>query len=147
MGTSTAMTIGEVARRTGLATSAVRYYEQLGLIPPAARRGGRRLFDQRALTQLRVVVLAREVGFTLAEIRQLVAEFRQQRWRKLAERKLDEIRQARARLEAMSSLLEKLLRCACFDLDVCGRALQRHGLGGPLPAPAPRRARRRRAVP
>jgi MerR family redox-sensitive transcriptional activator SoxR len=145
---SATMTIGEVAREAGLATSAVRYYEQLGLIPPAVRRSGRRVFDQRALTQLRVVVLAREVGFSLDEIRQLVAEFRRQRWRPLAERKLREIAATQAQLRAMSAMLERLLQCRCFDVEVCGRALRRHGLGGPPAPSAPRlRPRRRAAVP
>ncbi|MEP6995934.1 MAG: MerR family transcriptional regulator, partial [Acidobacteriota bacterium] len=69
------MQIGELSRRTGLSPSAIRYYEQERLIPPPARVSGRRLFDQRALAQLVVVQLARDAGFTIAEIRSLVTEF------------------------------------------------------------------------
>jgi MerR family transcriptional regulator, redox-sensitive transcriptional activator SoxR len=122
------MKIGELARRTGISTSAIRYYEEEGLLPRAARLSGQRSFDDRSLLQLVVVQLAKDAGFTLAEIRQLVTEFRQHRWRRLAERKLVEIAQASARLATMKRLLARLLRCSCFDLEVCGRALQKHGL-------------------
>lgn len=119
------MKIGEVSRRTGISTSAIRYYEQEGLLPRAARLSGQRSFDDRSLLQLVVVQLAKDAGFTLAEIRQLVTEFRQHRWRRLAERKLGEIQVAAKRLRAMTFLLEKLLKCKCPDLEFCGRALRR----------------------
>jgi DNA-binding transcriptional MerR regulator len=119
------MLIGELSRKMGLAPSAVRFYEQEGLIPRAPRRAGRRVFDERALTHLTVVRLAIDAGFTLAEIRRLVNEFGKNRWRSLAQRKLGEVRRAAERLQAMTVLLEKLLRCACPDIDVCGRAIAR----------------------
>ncbi len=72
-----------------------------------------------------MVQLARDAGFTLAEIRQLVTEFGQNRWRRLAERKLAEIQATAERLRAMTTLLEKLLRCRCPDLEFCGRVIQR----------------------
>ena len=118
------MTIGEVAKRTGLAPSAIRFYEEERLIQPAGRRSGRRVFDERALAQLAVVELAKRAGFTLAEVRQLVTDFGKTRWRRLAERKLGEVREAARRLETMTILLEKLLGCRCPDLDVCGRVIQ-----------------------
>ena len=120
------MTIGELSRRTGLSPSAIRYYEQERLIVGPPRSSGRRVFDDRSVAQLAVVRLARDAGFTIGEIRQLVTEFGAHRWRRLAERKRVEIRVATERLLAMSALLEKLLGCACPDIEFCGRALQRH---------------------
>lgn len=119
------MLIGELSRLSGIASSAIRFYEQERLIPRAARLSGRRVFDHRSLAQLVVVQLAKNAGFRLAEIRQLVNEFGQNRWRRLAERKLGEIQVAAERLRAMTFLLEKLLKCRCPDLEFCGRALQR----------------------
>lgn len=125
------MLIGELARRAGIASSAIRFYEQEGLLPRAARLSGRRVFDDRSLANLRVVRLAGDAGFTLAEIRQLVTEFGAHRWRRLAERKLVEIQTAKQRLGAMTLLLEKLLECKCPDLEFCGRAIEKAGTRGP----------------
>ena len=80
------MLIGDLAERTGLAASAIRYYEERGLIPRARRVAGRRQYDERDLAPLLVVQLAIDAGFTLAEARQLVSEFGRDRWRRLAER-------------------------------------------------------------
>jgi MerR family redox-sensitive transcriptional activator SoxR len=117
------MTIGELSRRTGLSPSAIRYYEGERLIPPPRRRSGRRDFDAGTLSQLVVVQLARDAGFSVAEVCSLVTEFGRERWRKLAERKLGEIRSAAERLRLMTGLLEKLLGCECPDIEFCGRAI------------------------
>src|SRR5215471_7581184 len=105
------MLIGELAERTGLATSAIRYYEQQGLIPRARRVAGRRQFDEKDLAPLLVVRLAIDAGFTLSEARQLVRDFGRDGWRRLAEKKRAEIRAASARLATMDELLARLLRC------------------------------------
>lgn len=136
------MEIGELSRRTGLSPSAIRYYEQERLIPRAERRSGRRVFDDGTLAQLVVVQLARGAGFTLAEIRQLVNEFGRNRWRRLAQRKLGEIRLTTERLRTMSALLTELLECACPDIEACGRALRREARRRGLePAPGGRASR------
>jgi MerR family transcriptional regulator, redox-sensitive transcriptional activator SoxR len=119
------MRIGELSRRTGLSPSAIRYYEGERLIPTAERVSGRRTFDEGVLAQLVVVRLARDAGFTIAEIRGLVTEFGQNRWRRMAERKLGEIRATAKRLEMMTILLTKLLDCECPDIEFCGRVLRR----------------------
>ncbi|MGH7749921.1 MAG: MerR family transcriptional regulator, partial [Candidatus Dormibacteria bacterium] len=69
------MTIGEVASRAGIRASAIRYYERSGVLPPAARAGARRQYDEAVLKQLAVVILAREAGFTIREIRALFRDF------------------------------------------------------------------------
>src|SRR5438093_607943 len=65
------LAISDVARVFGLRTSAIRYYEQIGILPPAMRKNGQRRYDNSALFRLAVVQRARETGFTLEEIRQL----------------------------------------------------------------------------
>jgi MerR family redox-sensitive transcriptional activator SoxR len=119
------MTIGELAERTGIAASAIRYYEEKKLMRPPRRVSGRRVFDDDAVAELTVVQLAKDAGFTLAEIRQLVNDFPVSRWKRLAEKKLRDIEVASARLRMMTTLLEKLIKCQCFDLETCGRALRK----------------------
>jgi DNA-binding transcriptional MerR regulator len=119
------MTIGELSRRTGLPSSTIRFYERERLLPSPPRVATRRVFKDDAVAQLAVVRLAREAGFTLSEIRRLVNDFGRDRWRRLAETKLSEIRASENRLRAMAALLTKLLDCRCRDLQVCGRLIGR----------------------
>jgi DNA-binding transcriptional MerR regulator len=69
---SQVLTIGELAQRTGVATTALRYYDELDLVSPAARSGGQRRYDDAAVRQVGVVLLLRDLGFTLAEIARFV---------------------------------------------------------------------------
>src|SRR5919201_2302566 len=73
-GTPRLLSIGELAERSGVATTALRYYDQLGLVRPAAREpGGRRHYAASAVAEVGVIRFFREVGFTLAEIHCLLA--------------------------------------------------------------------------
>ena len=65
------LTIGEVADRTGVAASALRYYEREGLIPKARRRGGKRVWLEDVVDRLALIGLAKSAGFTVSEIRTL----------------------------------------------------------------------------
>jgi len=67
------LTIGELARRVGVATSALRYYEELGLLRPVRRRSGRRCYDEAAVDEVGAILLFQDVGFTLAEIGRLAS--------------------------------------------------------------------------
>lgn len=122
------MSIGEVAQRAGVAASAIRYYESLGLLPAPARAGGKRRYDETVLSWLALVALAREAGFTMTETRQLVAGFEPgtppaARWRALATRKLAEIEAQVARAARMRLLLKRALACGCLNLEDCGRLI------------------------
>lgn len=70
------LAISDVARVFGLRTSAIRYYEQIGILPQPVRRNGQRRYEKSALFRLAVVQRARESGFTLDEIRELFFGFR-----------------------------------------------------------------------
>ena len=122
------MSIGEVARRSGVAPSAIRYYESLGLLPAPPRAGGKRRYDGSVLDWLAVIALARAAGFTMAETRELVGGFAlgtppAQRWRRLATRKLAEVDALVARAERMRAVLRHALDCECPRLEECGRLL------------------------
>jgi MerR family redox-sensitive transcriptional activator SoxR len=120
----TGMTIGEVARQAGTATSAIRYYEEIGLPPPPAQVNGRRHYDWTAVQRLCVIEFAQQAGFTLGEIRELffgvaVGTHPNARWEALAQRKLAELEEQLRRLRAMQALLHEGLRCGCLTMEQC----------------------------
>ena len=128
------LSISEVARQVGLRPSAIRYYEQLGILPPPDRIGGRRRYDRTVLYRLAVVQRARQAGFALHEIRTLFFGFKdgtraEARWRKLADRKLDELNAIAAQIKSMELLLKRMKgKCRCKTLEVCGKAILEHGI-------------------
>ena len=117
----------------GLRPSAIRYYEQIGILLPAQRASGQRRYDQTVLQRLAVIQKARQTGFTLDEIRQLFCGFRDrapasQRWQKLSRKKLAELAILSDEIKTMQALLRKLAHnCRCRTLDQCGYALLRNG--------------------
>jgi MerR family redox-sensitive transcriptional activator SoxR len=118
--------ISDVARVFGLRTSAIRYYEQIGILPPPMRKNGQRRYDNTALYRLAVVQRARETGFTLEEIRELFFGFRPgtpppKRWHQLSQRKIAELRERMNRLKLMETLLKGVENCRCTVLDECGK--------------------------
>lgn len=124
------LTIGKVAVRSGIAASAIRYYESEGLIPKPARRHGWRVYDESIVDQLGLIELAKSAGFTVAEIKQLLSGFARrtppsERWRKLTRAKLQELDERIAEAERMKAVLRGVIRCRCPTLDDCGRALRR----------------------
>ena len=70
------MKIGELARAAGLRTSAIRFYERAGILPPASRQSGQRRFSTEARLQLAVIEAARAAGLSIAEIKVLFHGFR-----------------------------------------------------------------------
>jgi len=128
------LAISDVARAFGLRTSAIRYYEQIGILPRPLRKNGQRRYERNVLLQLAVVQRAREVGFTLEEIRELFFGFQPgtappERWHKLSERKITELRQQMKRLKIMEALLKRMENCDCDALEECGERLLRGSSG------------------
>ena len=114
-------TIGEVAEQTGVAPSALRYYEDLGLMPRAPRVSGQRRYRQDAVDLVGMILLLRDVGFSLAEIKALVASRLPSPgdWRELALRKLTELDDRISRAEVARIALQHALRCRHEDLLHC----------------------------
>ncbi|MGP0073035.1 MAG: MerR family transcriptional regulator [Bryobacteraceae bacterium] len=121
--------ISEVGRRVGLRTSAIRYYEQIGILEPVRRVSGQRRYDDAVLYRLAVVRRAQEAGFTLDEIRRLFVGFPRStpvsaRWKSIAERKLVELDARIEQIQSMRKLLNKLLaRCTCETVERCGAGI------------------------
>jgi MerR family transcriptional regulator, redox-sensitive transcriptional activator SoxR len=121
------MTIGQVAKESGLAASAIRFYEQAGVLPKPIRISGRRQYDHSILERLAVLRRAKACGFSLAETRQLFYGFREdappsQRWQTLARRKIIELDDMARKIAATKKLLQR--SCACKDLAECGRRIR-----------------------
>ena len=142
------MKISELARQIGLQSSAIRYYEQIGLLPPPERIGGQRRYDSSSLYRLAIIQRACQLGFTLDEIRQLFFGFRpitraSQRWRALSRKKLAELDELMASIKSVRRLLLKMIRrCHCATLDQCGRGILVSGSFSPGRSSLPARLRR-----
>ena len=120
------MTIGELAAKSGLPASTIRYWERIGVLPKPARVNGQRRYAPDAVQRLAVLQLAQACGFRLDEIRHLLNGFGPgvkppRRWHELALRKQQELDEQIARLKAMRRVVERVLQCQCIDLYECGR--------------------------
>ncbi|GAA3466490.1 MerR family transcriptional regulator [Nonomuraea roseola] len=115
------LTIGELARRTGVATSALRYWEELGLLPAPARVSGQRRYPPSAVELVGLVVLLRDVGFTLREVKAFVASRSPAAdgWRELYQRKLTELDQRIAQAQVARTVIAHGLACRHKDIFEC----------------------------
>jgi DNA-binding transcriptional MerR regulator len=114
------MDIAEVARRSGVAASTLRFYEQKRLIAPVGREGLRRRFDPRVLDQLALIALGQSAGFTLAEIGTMFApDGRPDIDRDMLAAKADEIDAMARRLKAMSRGLRHAAVCPAPSHGEC----------------------------
>jgi MerR family redox-sensitive transcriptional activator SoxR len=121
------LSIGEVARRAGLRTSAIRYYEKIGLLPPARRIGHQRRYDPQIFDRLAVVRFAQYVGLRLSEIRWLLNDVPgrppPERWRKLAGERLVRVNSLITEAQAIRKLLQMTLDHKCPKLAERGMSL------------------------
>ena len=121
--------ISQVARQIRIRPSAIRYYERIGLLPQAERCSGQRRYDSTVLYRLAIIQRARQLGFSLSEIRQLFFGFRDvarppERWRTLSQKKLAELDQLMDGIKAVRALLKRLMtKCHCDTLDQCGKGI------------------------
>jgi DNA-binding transcriptional MerR regulator len=112
--------ISEIARRSGVAASALRYYERRGLIRPLRREGARRKFAPAVLDQLALIALGQAAGFSLDEIRAMFTPGGEPRIdRDLLAAKADEIDRMVKRLKAMSEGLRHAAACAAPSHAEC----------------------------
>ena len=118
------LTIGAVAAMTGRSASAIRYYEQIGLLPEPVRAGGRRRYDPATVRTLAVIETGQRAGLSLDEIKVLLSASpgnpaAVELLREVASRKLPEVVALIERSELVRGWLELAARCECPDLDRC----------------------------
>lgn len=119
-----ALSIGEVARRTGIRPSALRYYEEAGVLPAPGRVSGRRCYDADVIRRIGVLRFAQQAGFTLQEIKTLFHGFGAEtplsaRWRSLARQKLHELDVLAKRVQRMRRALQFGMKCGCVRIEDC----------------------------
>ena len=118
------LTISEVARRSGVRATTIRYYESINVLPPPRRAKGRRRYDEAILDRLAFIHVAQRLGFSLAEI---VLLFEQhdtaaplpERWQALARDKLADVERLIRHAREVRQTLISGLRCGCPNLDEC----------------------------
>lgn len=113
------MTIGQVADAAGMATSTLRYYDDIGLVRPSTRISGQRRYTDHAVRRLRIVDTCQQAGFTLDEIGQLLDGAGD--WQILARRKRGELNQRIQQLQQAVQLVDDALACGCENLEGCER--------------------------
>ncbi|MFI6177959.1 MerR family transcriptional regulator [Nonomuraea sp. NPDC051191] len=115
------LTIGELAERTGVATSALRYWEELGLIPEPERVSGQRRYPPSAVELVAAILLLREVGLTLREVKTFLAVRSEpgDAWRELYRRKLDELDERIARAQVARTAIAHGMACPHENVFEC----------------------------
>lgn len=125
MKSSAGLSIGALARRTGLAVSAIRYYEAQGLLAPWRNAGGQRRFARADIRRLSFVRIAQQFGVTLPEIRTLLDELpggrtpTPQDWSRIAERFRARLDQRIETLQTLRDNLDGCIGCGCLSLPKC----------------------------
>jgi DNA-binding transcriptional MerR regulator len=136
--TAEQLAIGELARATGVATSALRYWEELGLLPAPARVSGQRRYPASAVELVGLILLLQDAGFTLREQKALIASRHDgsDAWRELHQRKLAELDAWITRAQAARTAIAHALACqhdkGLFDCPNFAAVLAARLAGSPL---------------
>ena len=135
------MTIGEVAARSGVATSALRFYEDAGLIHPERTDAGHRRYSRTVLRVVAFIVFAQRVGLSLDEVKTELAKLPRNRiperadWARLSAAWKARIHERIAELERLASGMTECIGCGCLSLDTCQMANPGDRLGRRGPGP------------
>ncbi|PZE23364.1 MULTISPECIES: redox-sensitive transcriptional activator SoxR [unclassified Curtobacterium] len=135
------LTIGELSRRSGIAPSAIRYYEERGLVTAERTAGNQRLFPRHTLRRLAVLAAGQRAGLSLAEIREAFDALPADRapnpaeWTALSRRWADAVDTRIRELEALRDDLDGCIGCGCLSLTRC--ALVNPGDGAARSGPGP----------
>jgi MerR family redox-sensitive transcriptional activator SoxR len=119
------VTIGEFARRAGVASSALRYYERLGLISSERTAGGQRRYPRVMLRRVAFIRAAQTVGLSLAEVRTALAKLPDERtpnkadWNKVSATWIRHVDERIAELEQLRATLNSCVGCGCLSLRTC----------------------------
>jgi MerR family redox-sensitive transcriptional activator SoxR len=144
------LSIGQVASRTGLRASAIRYYEAQGLLPTPSRTGGKRVYDGSIVERIALIELAKMAGFNLNEIRATLSDADARkpatRWKTLTEAKRLEVDAEMKRLMDAKYVLTRMSACSCATLEECARAFLDGMSKQPLAAPMNLTTRRKHSA-
>lgn len=119
------LTIGELARRTGLSVSAIRFYEEKGLVASVRTRGNQRRFLRADIRRLSFALIAQQLGLSLGEIQAVLASLPNQRtpnradWHKISQRMRAALDDRIALLSRTRDKLDGCIGCGCLSLDHC----------------------------
>jgi len=119
------LTIGEVSRRSGVASSALRYYEERGLISSDRAGSGHRRYPRRVLRRIAFIVFAQRIGLSLDEISGELAKLPPDRaptkrdWSRLSGSWSGRIDERIAELERLKTGLTECIGCGCLSLERC----------------------------
>ena len=125
MAAAEGLSIGEIAARTGLAVSAIRYYETEGLIAPWRNSGGQRRFQRSDIRRLSFVMAAQQFGFTLPQIKAELERLPRHRapsradWARIAQTFRVALDTRIAQMERLRDTLDGCIGCGCLSLEVC----------------------------
>src|SRR5664279_459707 len=150
------LTVGQVADRSGFATSALRYYERVGLITTTRSSGGQRRYERNVLRRLAFVRAARNVGLSLDEVARVLSTLpkgsapNRSDWTRLSRRWRGRLDEQINSLTALRDGLDSCIGCGCLSLRTCGiqnpaDTAASHGIGAAyLPSPLRRPVDHRR---
>src|SRR2546430_12031496 len=130
------LTISEVARRSGVAASALRFYEERGLLRSVRTGSGHRRYPRAALRKIAFIVVAQRIGLTLDEVGEELAKLPERRvpdrsdWAKLSGGWTNRIDERIAELQRLRSNLTGCIGCGCLSLDRCQLANPGDRAGG-----------------
>ncbi len=125
MPTNDGLSIGDIAARTGLAVSAIRYYEDEGLVTPWRNAGGQRRFQRADIRRLSFIMIAQQFGFTLAQIKAELDRLPRHRaptkrdWARISAAFRAGLDERIARLQRMRDTLDGCIGCGCLSLKAC----------------------------
>ncbi|MUL45415.1 redox-sensitive transcriptional activator SoxR [Mycobacterium sp. CBMA293] len=119
------LTVGEVAIRAGIATSAVRFYEDQGLISSARTPGNQRRYPRHVLRRISIIQAARRFGITLAEVAAVFDGLPEDRmpskadWKRISRRWHAQLEARRHEIERLEAELTGCIGCGCLSLQTC----------------------------
>ena len=119
------LTIGDLSARTGLAVSAIRFYETHGIVHPLRNAGGHRRYDKADLRRLSFAMIAQRLGFALADIAAHMAHLPTHKapskadWTRISTTMRTDIETRITQLETLHDKLDGCIGCGCLSLDAC----------------------------
>lgn len=135
------LSIGEVSRRTGVAPSALHYYEQLGLITSTRTAGNQRRYSRHMLRRISLILVAKRLGIALADVQEAFATLPQDTrprahdWRRVSRRWEAQLERKKREIEQLQQELTGCIGCGCLSLNRCRLLNPEDELGEQGPGP------------